>query len=99
MSYLGLRVVRGPGWKSRDEDGGEGGVGTVASEVDPAVSITEQDYRLEGDLISNKYLNTKKRYVVLWDCGLEGTYTVHPPFDKKPAELRVRETFLKTKAV
>lgn len=29
MDLLGCRVVRGPDWKSGDQDGGEGGVGTI----------------------------------------------------------------------
>ena len=29
MNLIGLRVVRGPGWKYEDQDGGEGHVGTI----------------------------------------------------------------------
>jgi len=82
MSYFGLRVVRGPGWKYSDEDGGEGGVGTVAGEADhddANVPISEQvkAWRLEGDSISYKHrvecngpnCSNKEIDGVRWECA------------------------------
>ena len=34
LAAPGLRVVRGPGWEWGNQDGGKGGIGTIASEPD-----------------------------------------------------------------
>jgi len=65
----GLRVVRGPDWKWGDQDGGEGGVGTV---------FTDITYRY--DMMDDLQPGT---VFVIWDvngimdkyrCGYQGFY-------------------------
>lgn len=91
---IGLRVVRGPSWKSGDEDGGEGGIGTViseANEADATVSVSEKldACSLEGDNDIDMFKDEEKKYVsVIWDCtGLKGIYSVSTPLHG--SELRV----------
>lgn len=86
MSLIGLRVVRGWGWKSGDEDGGIGGVGTVVSEADPDATASVEEklgaYSQQGDSDRDNFHDAEKRYVVtvVWDCtGLKGTYPVCSP--------------------
>jgi len=57
-SFIGLRVVRGPGWKWGDQDGGEGNAGTVvalsdATESKPAKVTVVWDCGMKADYSSN----------------------------------------------
>ena len=56
---MGLRVVRGPNWKWGEQDGGEGGVGTVVG------------FRL-GEVEEG---TTQQRGVIVqWDAGNRSNY-------------------------
>lgn len=65
----GVRVQRGADWNSGDEDGGAGGIGTVA-ECDEDATQLLFDSVAEGEDISAKLL------FVRWDTGSEGHYRV-----------------------
>ena len=75
---VALRVVRGPDWRWGDQDGGVGGVGTVAE-------VTG------GEVSSGDSTVAGKAVVVQWDtgnrcnyrCGLEGKYDLKV-FDSAP---------------
>ncbi|XP_031553731.1 E3 ubiquitin-protein ligase MIB2-like, partial [Actinia tenebrosa] len=58
MYLLGCRVVRGPDWTWGDQDGGEGGVGTIFS----------TDTFSDGSPLKNQTV------VVCWDTGQEAYY-------------------------
>lgn len=66
MNVLGCRVVRGPDWKWDNQDGGEGGVGTIVS----------------TDTFSDGKALEKQNVLALWDngecfnyrLGLDGNY-------------------------
>ena len=58
---VGLRVVRGPDWQWGDQDGGEGGVGTVTD--------------LEGKAIGGRAVVLwDNGYRSKYRCGAEGKY-------------------------
>ena len=59
---VGLRVVRGPDWKWGDQDGGEGGLGTVVE--------SEGDKALAGRAVVLWDNGYKRSY----QCGAEGKY-------------------------
>ena len=79
----GLRVVRGPDWTWRDQDGGEGHVGTVVAverrgrELEPSRSQSDRsESPVERDgsqTLSLKHSGTASlgmvAVVVQWDCG------------------------------
>ncbi len=57
-SFIGLRVVRGPGWKWGDQDGGEGNAGTVvaisaATKANPAKATVVWDCGMKEEYPSN----------------------------------------------
>ena len=67
----GLRVIRGPDWRWGDQDGGEGGVGTVihigggsAVEGEAAGSAADPSASPEGTV------------VLQWDNGLRTNYRI-----------------------
>ena len=81
----GLRVVRGPDWKWGEQDGGEGGVGTVLSDcIDPNTQPTGSFFStiwLLGTLWSSilSKMNTEGKkdegfVTVIWDDGTKGVY-------------------------
>lgn len=88
---VGVRVVRGPHWAWRDQDGGEGHVGTVAE-----IQIQEQQQGQGGEegRAPAKDQPTPAPCVVTvqWDCGnrcryrcgLGGKYDLRV-FDSGPA--------------
>jgi len=61
-SLVGLRVVRGPDWKWRDQDGGEGHVGTV----------------IETPKFPWSHFGNQTPVTVIWDCGNTGYYRAGP---------------------
>lgn len=85
----GLRVVRGPDWSWGDQDGGEGGVGTVV-EVEEATDERRGDVKTEDDereggrggRCINGEGTASATVSVQWDngsrfgyrCGVEGKY-------------------------
>lgn len=83
MSFVGLRVVRGPDWEHGNKHGKEGLVGTIVD-----VSRWKSDERFAKTIISvmTKQLRacSQKTVTVLWDCGKTGEYRI----DNRP-ELRV----------
>ena len=68
----GLRVVRGPDWKWGDQDGGEGGLGTVAD-------IANKQDVTEGAVIV--LWDTGDNYN--YRCGLGGKYDLRV-YDNAP---------------
>ena len=60
-TQVGLRVVRGPDWRWGDQDGGEGGLGTVAE--------------LEGEAVGGRAMILwDNGYRSGYKCGAEGKY-------------------------
>ena len=55
---LGMRVVRGPDWEWKNQDGGEGSAGTV-------VKLGQQD---------EKSPSRPQLVWVQWDCGTKASY-------------------------
>lgn len=71
----GLRVVRGPDWKWGEQDGGEGGVGTIIADC------TDPNPQSPSSLFSSilSHINTERRkdegfVTVIWDNGVKGVY-------------------------
>ena len=81
---MGTRVVRGPDWSWRDQDGGEGHLGTVVE-----VQVQEQG---EGEQKEADGGRAPCVVTVQWDCGnrcryrcgLGGKYDLRG-FDSAPA--------------
>ena len=61
-----LRVVRGPDWMWRDQDGGEGHVGTVV-QVEVEDRIPDPASRFGGSDLATP--PPPKAAVVQWECG------------------------------
>ena len=88
---VGVRVVRGPHWAWRDQDGGEGHVGTVAE-----IQIQEQQQQQGGEEgrapAKDQPTPAPSVVTVQWDCGnrcryrcgLGGKYDLRV-FDSGPA--------------
>ena len=82
---MGTRVVRGPDWSWRDQDGGEGHLGTVAEVQVQEQGEGEQKEEAEGG-------RAPCVVTVQWDCGnrcryrcgLGGKYDLRG-FDSAPA--------------
>lgn len=68
----GLRVVRGPDWKWGDQDGGEGGLGTVAD-------VADKKEIPEGAVIVLWDTGDRCNY----RCGFEGKYDLRV-YDNAP---------------
>ena len=84
---VGTRVVRGPDWSWRDQDGGDGYLGTVAE-----VQVPEQAGGEENSSVAESVGRTPCVVTVQWDCGgrcryrcgLGGKYDLRG-FDSGPA--------------
>ena len=78
---IGTRVVRGPDWKFGNEDGGEGGLGTVIEvhEGDGAVN-----HPPAAAAASEAASTVNETVVVQWDTGQQATHGL--------GELRIFDT-------
>ncbi len=96
-SKKGLRVVRGPDWKWGEQDGGEGGVGTVLGDcIDPKSQPPGSFYStilpfktLWSSILNNIHTERKKDegfVTVIWDNGMKGVYRAGA---EGPHDLRV----------
>ena len=81
-STKGLQVVRGPGWRWGDQDGGEGSVGTVV-DIPNDTSNMSQNSSTIGNFLSgikgifswsNIQSESRKVVRVIWDNGTKGNY-------------------------
>lgn len=93
-SKKGLRVVRGPDWKWGEQDGGEGGVGTVFADCidpnsQPLGSFFSTIWFYTASILSNIKTEGKKDegfVTVIWDNGIKGVYRAGA---EGPHDLRV----------
>ena len=77
---VGTRVVRGPDWSWREQDGGEGHLGTVAEIQAPEQEGGEKDGRAPCVVTVQWDCGGRCRY----RCGLGGKYDLRG-FDSGPA--------------
>ena len=73
---MGARVVRGPDWVWRDQDGGEGHLGTVAEmQVQEQAEGGEKGNAVEGGGRAPRVVT------VQWDCGNRCRYRCGGKYD------------------
>lgn len=79
---VGTRVVRGPDWAWRDQDGGEGHVGTVAEVQVPEKAEGEDTKGGRAPCVATVQWDCGNR--CRYRCGLGGKYDLRA-FDSGPA--------------
>ena len=72
VARVGVRVVRGPEWGGIDEDGGDGGVGTIVS-VPDGTSTSEPSIVVQWDM-GEKEAYSEGRELRLFDTSQTGTW-------------------------
>ena len=69
----GLRVIRGPDWRWGDQDGGEGGVGTVIH-IGGAAAAAAEGEAPAGQ--ADPTASPEGTVVLQWDGGLRTNYRI-----------------------
>lgn len=86
METRGLRVVRGPDWKCKDQDSGEGGVGTVISSTAKGNLLEKLVGKfMYGNNIQTENISKQPRQIdgmvrVAWDSGIVADYLANNKF-------------------
>ena len=66
--FVGARVVRGPDWQpSRNDDGGEGGIGTV-------LALSAEGYQDSSSSSNGNIMSVDGRAIVRWENGNKDSY-------------------------
>ena len=79
--FTGSRVIRGSGWKSDDQDGGDGHLGTVVEYRGAACAATDPDTLVNviwdnGNISSHDITSKDNPELLLFDSGPAGKINI-----------------------